>query len=78
MLYHDEPIFPNGELAGRTTSGMWSYVESRCLALGYLGNPDGVSKAWLEAGEYEIEVAGARITATASLRPFYAPRTRGV
>ena len=78
LLYHDEPIFRDGELVGRTTSGMWSYTEDRCLALGYLTNPDGVSKSWLEAGNYEIEVAGVRIPATASLRPFYAPRTRGV
>ena len=78
LLYHDEPIFRDGQLVGRTTSGMWSYTEDRCLAMGYLSNPDGVSKSWLEAGEYEIEVAGVRIPATASLRPFYAPRTRGV
>ncbi len=78
LLYHDEPIFRDGRLVGRTTSGMWSYTEDRCLAMGYLSNPDGVSKSWLEAGEFEIEVAGLRIPATASLRPFYAPRTRGV
>jgi len=78
LLYHDEPIFRDGQLVGRTTSGMWSYTEDRCLAMGYLSNPDGVSKSWLEAGDYQIEVAGVRIPATASLRPFYAPRTRGV
>ncbi len=76
LLYHDEPIFRNGELSGRTTSGMWSYVEERCLAMGYLVHPDGIDKAWLEAGEYQIEVAGERLPATASLRSFYAPRTR--
>ncbi|MDE0674496.1 MAG: FAD-dependent oxidoreductase [bacterium] len=78
LLYHDEPIFRDGRLVGRTTSGMWSYTEDRCLAMGYLSNPDGVSRPWLEAGEYEIEVAGVPIRASASLRPFYPPRTRGV
>ena len=77
LLYHDEPIFRNGEILGRTASGMWSYIEERCLAMGYLVHPDGIDKAWLEAGEYEIEVAGVRIPATASLRSFYTPRTRG-
>ena len=77
LLYHDEPIFRNGEILGRTTSGMWSYTQERCLAMGYLVHQDGIDKAWLEAGEYEIEVAGVRIPTTASLRPFYPPRTRG-
>ncbi len=76
LLYHDEPIFRNGEILGRVTSGMWSYVEDRCLAMGYLTHPEGIDRAWLEAGEYEIEVAGKRIPATASLRSFYAPRIR--
>ena len=71
LLYHDEPIYRDGELVGRTSSGMWSYVEDRCLAMGYLGCPDGVTKAWLDAGAFEIEVAGDRIPATAQIRPFY-------
>ena len=77
LLYHDEPIYRNGEILGRTSSGMWSYIEERCLAMGYLEDPEGINRAWLDAGEYEIEVAGVRIPATASLRSFYVPRTRG-
>ncbi len=76
LLYHDEPIYRNGEIVGRVTSGMWSYMEDRCLAMGYLVNTDGVAPDWLRAGEYHIEVAGERIAATASLRSFYTPRTR--
>ncbi|MDH3425894.1 MAG: FAD-dependent oxidoreductase [Acidimicrobiia bacterium] len=73
LLYHDEPIYRDGELVGRTSSGMWSYVENRCLAMGYLNNPDGVTKDWLDSGSFEIEVATERIPATASVRSFYDP-----
>jgi 4-methylaminobutanoate oxidase (formaldehyde-forming) len=73
LLYHDEPIFRDGVLVGRTSSGMWSYVEDRCLAMGYLNNVDGVTRDWIEAGTFEIEVANERIPATASLRSFYDP-----
>jgi 4-methylaminobutanoate oxidase (formaldehyde-forming) len=78
LLYHDEPIYRDGELVGRTSSGMWSYVEDRCLAMGYLNNTDGVSRGWLEAGAFEIEVATERIPATASIRSFYDPRNERV
>ncbi len=78
LLYHDEPILRDGELVGRTSSGMWSYVEGRCLAMGYVNHPEGVTKGWLDAGTYEIEVALERIPATASLRSFYDPENQRV
>jgi glycine cleavage system aminomethyltransferase T/glycine/D-amino acid oxidase-like deaminating enzyme len=71
LLHHDEPIYRDGDLVGHTTSGMWSYVEDRCLAMGYLNHPDGVTKDWLDAGNFEIEVALERIPATPSIRSFY-------
>ena len=78
LLNHDEPIYRDGELVGRTSSGMWSYTEDRCLAMGYLLNPDGVTKDWLDAGTFEIEVATERIPATASIRSFYDPKNERV
>ena len=78
LLYHDEPIYRDGQMVGRTSSGMWSYTEKRALAMGYVECPDGVTKDWLEAGRFEIEVAGERIAATASLRSFYDPRKERV
>ena len=75
LLVHDEPIFRAGELVGRTSSGMWSYVEDRCLAMGYLTNEAGVTKEWIETGDFEIEVATERIPATPSIGSFYDPRS---
>ena len=76
LLYHDEPIWADGELVGRTSSAMWSYVEGRPLAMGYVLRDDGVTKEWVESATWQIEVAGERLPATASVRPFYAARTR--
>lgn len=78
LLYHDEPVYRDGEIVGRTTSGMWSYVEGRCLAMGYLDNPEGVTTDWLDTGSFEIEVATERIPATPSIRSFYDPERRRV
>jgi 4-methylaminobutanoate oxidase (formaldehyde-forming) len=78
LVYHDEPIYRSGELVGRTSSGMWSYVENRCLAMGYLECAAGVTKDWIDSGDFEIEVATQRIPATASLRSFYDPNSERV
>ena len=75
VLVHDEPIYRNGEMVGRTSSGMYSHTFDRCLAMGYLTSPDGVTKDWVESGTFEIEVANVKIGATASLRPFYKAQT---
>ena len=78
LLYHDEPIFADGELVGRTTSGAWSYTEDRCLAMGYVNNAGGVIRDDIEQGHFEIEVAGIRVPATSSLRSFYDPRSERI
>ncbi|MGA7270651.1 MAG: FAD-dependent oxidoreductase [Acidimicrobiia bacterium] len=78
LLYHDEPIYKDGDLVGRTSSGMWSYVEGRCLAMGYLNHREGVTEDWLRSGSFEIEVATERIPATSSIRSFYDPRSERV
>jgi len=46
--------------------------------MGYLNHQGGVTKDWLEAGVYDIEVAGERIAATASIRSFYDPDNQRV
>jgi len=46
--------------------------------MGYLNNPDGVTKEWLEAASFEIEVAATPIAATPSIRSFYDPRNERV
>jgi len=78
VAYHDEPIFRDGVMVGRTTSGMYGHTVGACLSMGYLNNDAGVTKEWLAAGTYEIEVATVPITVTASLRSFYDPNNERV
>jgi len=74
LLYGNEPIWRNGELIGRTTSGMFGHTLGRALALGYVENHGAVVDARFVAdGRYEIEVAGERVAAEVTLRPFYDP-----
>ncbi|MBV8342803.1 MAG: FAD-dependent oxidoreductase, partial [Gammaproteobacteria bacterium] len=79
LLYHNEPIWRNGELVGRITSGMFGYFLDLSLGLGYLacgGNP--LTPAWVAAGSYEVEIAAERVPARVSLQPFYDPRSERV
>ncbi|MFQ6022919.1 MAG: FAD-dependent oxidoreductase [Acidiferrobacterales bacterium] len=78
LLYHDEPIWHDGEIVGRTTSAMFGHTLGCAIGMGYVANEDGVSKEFVESGSYEIEIACERVPARASLRPFYDPKSARV
>ncbi|HEX5296356.1 MAG TPA: FAD-dependent oxidoreductase [Streptosporangiaceae bacterium] len=81
FAYHDEPIYLDGVLVGRVSSAAYGHTLGRCVALGYVTAPEpGTPPSWYRSGSYEIEIAGERVPADASLRPMYDPaseRPRG-
>jgi 4-methylaminobutanoate oxidase (formaldehyde-forming) len=43
--------------------------------MGYVNNADGVNADFVKSGSYEIQIAGERFAAKASLRPMYDPKS---
>ena len=68
LLYHNEPIWRDGALAGYITSAMYGHTLGGSVGLGYITGEPGDDPL---TGTYEISVAGERVPATASLRPMY-------
>ncbi len=80
FLIHNEPIWKDGHIVGHVTSGAWGFRVQRSLGIASLHHASGVSKSWLEAGGFEVEVAGIRHPIEARLSGFYDPtgvRMRG-
>ena len=50
---------------------MYGHTLGGAVGLGYVENAAGVDSDYVTAGRYEIEVAGVRYPAKASLRPLY-------
>ena len=74
LLHHNEPIWRDGELVGRITSGAFGHTVGRSVGLGYVRCPDGpLTAEWLAAGSYEVEIATERSPASASFRAPYDP-----
>jgi glycine cleavage system aminomethyltransferase T len=78
LLYHTEPIWRDGTLAGYISSGNYGHHLGAAIGLGYVACAPGEAEAALLASSYEIEVAGMRLPATASLKPLYDPRSERV
>jgi 4-methylaminobutanoate oxidase (formaldehyde-forming) len=76
MLYHNEPVWRDGVLVGRLTSGMFGHTLGKPLGLGYVRDASRpVTADFISSGRFEVEVAGERVPAEASLAPLYDPRS---
>ncbi|MFT2111761.1 GcvT family protein [Marinomonas sp. 2405UD68-3] len=73
LCYHEEPIYANGQIVGHTTAGMFGHSVGATIAMGYVKHDNGVTKDWLEASSFEIEVECVRYKVTPSFRSFYDP-----
>ena len=77
MLYHNEPVLRDGRIVGFLSSGAYGHHLGGAMGLGYVPCK-GESAAEVLASSYEIDVAGMRVRAEASLRPMYDPRSERV
>jgi 4-methylaminobutanoate oxidase (formaldehyde-forming) len=73
LLFHNEPIWRGDALVGHVRSGMYGHSLGAAVGLGYVTSPDGAPVREVGSRDYEIEVAGVRYPASASLRPMYDP-----
>jgi glycine cleavage system aminomethyltransferase T/glycine/D-amino acid oxidase-like deaminating enzyme len=73
LIYHNEPIWRDDEILGHITSGAYGHSLGASIGLGYVRvNASDPAAAALN-GEFEIEIAGVRVGADASLKPMYDP-----
>ena len=77
LLYHNEPILRDGEIVGYLSSGAYGHHLGAAIGLGYVPCA-GETAAEVLASSYEIDVAGVRVAAEASLRPLYDPKSERV
>lgn len=74
LIYHDEPIFRDGEMVSENTHGAYGYLVGGCVGMCYLKNEAGITKDWIMAGKYEIEVNGKRYPISVSLSAAHDPK----
>jgi len=74
FLHHNEPLLRDGEIVGFLTSGGYGHALGGPIGMGYVPctRPGEPASEMLDA-RYEVEVAGRRLPAAASLKPFYDP-----
>ena len=73
LLYHNEPILRDGRIVGHLSSGAYGHFLGGAIGMGYVP-AKGESPQDLLASRWEIDVAGTRVAAEASLRPLHDPK----
>ncbi len=70
-LSHNEPVWKNGEIVGHVTSGDFGFRLNKMVGLASLYKEDGVSKAWIDEGNFDVQIAGKLYPLTVQVAPFY-------
>ena len=77
LLFHNEAIVRDGRIVGPVTSGNYGHFLGGAIGMGYVPST-GQSEADILSSRYEIEVAGRRHEAIASLAPMHDPASERV
>ncbi|MEH6650591.1 MAG: FAD-dependent oxidoreductase [Motiliproteus sp.] len=73
LLYHAELIWRNGEFAGYIRAGGYGFTLGASVGLGFIESDEVITADHVKTDLWEIEVAGQRYRADASLRPLFDP-----
>jgi glycine cleavage system T protein len=76
-LFHNEAVVRDGKIVSIVTSGNYGHHLGGAIGMGYVPCK-GESAADVLASAYEIEIAGRRVRAEASLAPMYDPKSERV
>ena len=77
LLYHNEPVVRNGEIVSYITSANYGHTLDAAVGLGYVPSKGETAAQMLESS-FEIEIAGERYEAEASMKPMYDPKSERV
>jgi 4-methylaminobutanoate oxidase (formaldehyde-forming) len=73
VLLGRETIFRNSEQVGYLTSGGFGHTIGLGIGMGYVRHAEGVTRDWVLAGDYELEVACERVKAKVQFGALYDP-----
>ena len=74
LLHGTEVIYRDGKSVGYLQTGGYGFTLGGAVGLGFVEHEEGVSVDFIKSGVYEIDIAGERYPAKASLRPMYDPK----
>jgi 4-methylaminobutanoate oxidase (formaldehyde-forming) len=73
LLWGGEPVMRDGRGFGYVRAGAYGHTLGGAVGLAMVEDEAGIPAEAIDDGRFEVDVAGARFPARASLRPLYDP-----
>jgi glycine cleavage system aminomethyltransferase T/glycine/D-amino acid oxidase-like deaminating enzyme len=79
MLFHAEVVRRDGRAVGYVRAASYGHTVGGAVGLVMVdGGGEAIDAAWVERGGWDVDIAGRRYPAAASLRPLYDPQNKRV
>ena len=78
MLFHAEPVLRNNQAVGYVRAASYGHTLGGAVGLAMIAADEPIDGKWIEAGTWELEIAGQRYPALASLKPLYDPENKKI
>ena len=79
LMYHGEVVYRDGAIVGDVRAASYGHTLGGAVGLSMIeGVDEPITPAWLREGTWEVDVAGVRYPARASLRPLYDPKNEKI
>jgi len=72
MMYHAEIVYRDGKAVGEVRAASYGHTLGGAVGLAMVEGT-AVNQAWLDAGRWEVDIAGKTYPAVVSFRPMYDP-----
>ena len=78
MLHHGEVVWRNGERISEIRSASFGHTLGGAVGLTLLENEDPVTKAFVEEGDWSVEIGNEHYPCSVSFRPLYDPKNERI
>jgi len=78
LMFHAEVVRRNGKAVGYIRAASYGFTVGGAVGLAMIEAGEPVTQAYLDAGKWEVEIAGRSYPAVASMKPLYDPTSERV
>jgi 4-methylaminobutanoate oxidase (formaldehyde-forming) len=78
LLFHAEIIYRSGKPAGYIRAASYGFTLGGAVGLAMIEAGEPITQAYLDDGKWEVDIAGRRYPAIASLKPLYDPDNKRI
>ena len=79
LMFHAEIVYRDGKQVGYVRAASYGHTLGGAVGLAMVsGGGEAVNEAWLTSGKWEVDIAGTRYPAVASMKPLYDPEMKRI